>query len=154
MAGETFLLIPSFWRFARPGSPEACDQAFGAIFSRPMTDRWGRWGRRWFVNEAKGGGGEGDYKCTMIEAQGDNTGEMLGRPATGKHSRINLTDIVRIEDGKVAEAGVTWDTMGMLQQLGLIPRWSAGGCARLGTCPTVEEPARAWTHVTWRVVAR
>src|SRR5690242_5992935 len=64
---------------------------------------------------------EGDYVCTMIEAQGDNTGEIMGRPATGKHSRINLTDVDRIEDGKIAESWVTWDTLGMLQQLGLIP---------------------------------
>ncbi|CRZ18539.1 ester cyclase [Mycolicibacterium neworleansense] len=64
---------------------------------------------------------EGDFVCTMIEAQGDNTGEIMGQPATGKHSRINLIDIDRIEDGKVAESWVTWDTLGMLQQLGLIP---------------------------------
>lgn len=64
---------------------------------------------------------EGDYVCTMIEAQGDNTGEIMGQPATGKHSRINLTDVDRIEDGKIAESWVTWDTLGMLQQLGLIP---------------------------------
>ncbi|OBG86250.1 hypothetical protein A5699_22115 [Mycobacterium sp. E802] len=64
---------------------------------------------------------EGDHVCTMIEAQGDNTGEIMGRPATGKHSRIHLTDIDRIEDGKIAESWVTWDTLGMLQQLGLIP---------------------------------
>ncbi|MGV0812043.1 ester cyclase [Mycolicibacterium boenickei] len=64
---------------------------------------------------------EGDYVCTMIEAQGDNTGEIMGQPATGKHSRINLIDIDRLEDGKIAESWVTWDTLGMLQQLGLIP---------------------------------
>ncbi|OMC37526.1 hypothetical protein A5740_04695 [Mycobacterium sp. GA-1841] len=64
---------------------------------------------------------EGDYVCTMIEAQGDNTGEIMGHPATGKHARINLTDTTRIEDGKIAENWVTWDTLGMLQQLGLIP---------------------------------
>ncbi|MDV3128959.1 ester cyclase [Mycobacterium sp. 21AC1] len=64
---------------------------------------------------------EGDYVCTIIEAQGDNTGEIMGQPATGKHSRIQLTDTDRIEDGKIAESWVNWDTLGMLQQLGLIP---------------------------------
>ncbi|OLO99509.1 hypothetical protein BVU76_25350 [Mycolicibacterium porcinum] len=64
---------------------------------------------------------EGDYVCTLLEAQGDNTGELMGQPATGKHARINLTDTTRIEDGKIAENWVTWDTLGMLQQLGLVP---------------------------------
>lgn len=64
---------------------------------------------------------EGDYVCTLLEAQADNTGEIMGYPATGKHARINLTDTTRFADGKIAENWVTWDTLGMLQQLGLIP---------------------------------
>lgn len=63
---------------------------------------------------------EGGYVCTMIEAQGDNSREITGQPATGKHSRVNLTDIDRIEDGKIAESWATWDTLSVLQQLGLI----------------------------------
>ncbi|MHC9296625.1 ester cyclase [Mycobacterium sp. LTG2003] len=64
---------------------------------------------------------EGDYVCTLLEAQGDNTGELMGQPATGRHSRIQITDTDRIVDGKIEETWVTWDTLGMLQQLGLIP---------------------------------
>ncbi|MDH6199141.1 putative ester cyclase [Mycobacterium frederiksbergense] len=64
---------------------------------------------------------EGDYVCTLLEAQGDNTGEIMGQPPTGKHARINLTDTTKIVDGKIAENWVTWDTLGMLQQLGLVP---------------------------------
>jgi predicted ester cyclase len=68
---------------------------------------------------------EGDYVCTLIEAQGDNTGEIMGRPATGRHCRVNITITDRYDDGKIAESWATWDTLGMLQQLGLIPS-SAG----------------------------
>jgi predicted ester cyclase len=64
---------------------------------------------------------EGDLVCTLLEAQGDQTGELMGRPATGRHARIMITDTDRIEDGKIAETWVTWDTLGMLQQLGLAP---------------------------------
>ena len=64
---------------------------------------------------------EGDYVCTLLEAQGDNTGELMGQPATGRHSRVRITNTDRIVDGKIAESWVTWDTLGMLQQLGLAP---------------------------------
>lgn len=64
---------------------------------------------------------EDDYVCTLLEAQGDNTGEIMGQPATGKHCRVQITNTDRIVDGKIAESWVTWDTLGMLQQLGLAP---------------------------------
>lgn len=64
---------------------------------------------------------EGDYVCTLIEAQGDDTGGLMGQTATGRHARIMITDTDRFEEGKVAESWVTWDTLGMLQQLGLVP---------------------------------
>ncbi|MGV0744859.1 ester cyclase [Mycolicibacterium sp. XJ870] len=64
---------------------------------------------------------EGDYVCTLLEAQGDNTGELMGQPATGRHARIQITDTDRIVNGKIEETWVTWDTLGMLQQLGLAP---------------------------------
>lgn len=62
---------------------------------------------------------EGDCVCTLLEASGDNTGELMGNPATGRHTAILLTSTTRIADGKIAESWATWDTLGMLQQLGL-----------------------------------
>ncbi|MBU8820762.1 ester cyclase [Mycolicibacterium goodii] len=67
----------------------------------------------------------GGYVCSLIEAQGDNTGEIMGRPATGRHARVMITITDRHADGKIAESWATWDTLGMLQQLGLVPS-SAG----------------------------
>jgi predicted ester cyclase len=64
---------------------------------------------------------EGDYVCTLIEAQGDDTGGLMGQAPTGRHARIMITNTDRLEDGKIAESWVTWDTLGMLQQLGLVP---------------------------------
>ncbi|WP_458317175.1 ester cyclase [Mycolicibacterium brisbanense] len=64
---------------------------------------------------------EGAYVCTLLEAQGDDTGGLMGQAATGRHARIMLTITDRHEDGKIAESYATWDTLGMLQQLGLVP---------------------------------
>lgn len=64
---------------------------------------------------------EGDYVCTLLEAQGDNTGEIMGQPATGRHCRVMITNTDRHADGKIVESWSTWDTLGMLQQLGLVP---------------------------------
>lgn len=62
---------------------------------------------------------EGDLVCTLLEASGDNTGELMGRPGTGRHTAVLLTETDRYVDGKIAESWATWDTLGMLQQLGL-----------------------------------
>lgn len=64
---------------------------------------------------------EDDCVCTLLEASGDNTGELMGNPATGRHTAILLTSTARIADDKIVESWSTWDTLGMLQQLGLIP---------------------------------
>ncbi|ART68409.1 hypothetical protein BTO20_07295 [Mycobacterium dioxanotrophicus] len=64
---------------------------------------------------------EGDFVCTMLEAQGDDTGGLMGQAPTGRHARIMLTVTDRMADGKIAESWATWDTLGMLQQLGLVP---------------------------------
>ena len=64
---------------------------------------------------------EGDFVCTLLEAQGDDTGGLRGQAPTGRHARIMLTITDRLADGKIAESWATWDTLGMLQQLGLVP---------------------------------
>jgi predicted ester cyclase len=42
-------------------------------------------------------------------------------PPTGKQVTGSGISIHRIADGKIAEAWVNFDTLGMLQQLGVIP---------------------------------
>ncbi|MCP2624681.1 ester cyclase [Mycolicibacterium smegmatis] len=44
----------------------------------------------------------------------------MGRPATGRHARVMITIPDRHADGKIAESWAIWDTLGMLQQLGLV----------------------------------
>jgi predicted ester cyclase len=45
----------------------------------------------------------------------------MGIPPTGKQVDFQGISIHRIEGGKVAEGWVTFDALGMLQQLGAVP---------------------------------
>ena len=45
----------------------------------------------------------------------------MGLPAPGKTVRMTAIDILRFEDGKIAEHWIESDQLGMLQQLGAIP---------------------------------
>lgn len=54
-------------------------------------------------------------------ATGTNTGPLMGMPATGKQSTVTGMVLAQYENGKGISAYVNWDTLGMMQQLGLIP---------------------------------
>lgn len=67
---------------------------------------------------------EGDRVCSQWVIRGTHTGEMPGEPplpATGKSVEVTAQSIHRIADGKIAEAWVNFDSMGMMQQLGVVP---------------------------------
>jgi steroid delta-isomerase-like uncharacterized protein len=51
---------------------------------------------------------------------GTQRGEFMGIPATGKHMSVAATIVSRFENGLWAEDHVSWDQLGMLQQLGVI----------------------------------
>jgi steroid delta-isomerase-like uncharacterized protein len=53
-------------------------------------------------------------------ARGTQKGPLLGIPPTGKETTVSGTSVIRIARGKVAEQWVIWDTLGMMQQLGVI----------------------------------
>jgi steroid delta-isomerase-like uncharacterized protein len=64
----------------------------------------------------------GDKVTIRVRATGTNTGDFMGRPATGKTMDIQLIDIVRFEeDGLAHEHWGVADAMTMMQQLGAIP---------------------------------
>lgn len=48
-------------------------------------------------------------------------GEFQGILPTGREVTLSAIDIFRIADGKIAEAWVLRDDLGMLQQLGVVP---------------------------------
>lgn len=53
---------------------------------------------------------------------GRHIGEVNGIPPTGRQlSGIEGVVVHRMEDGKIAETWQVWDTLGFLQQLGVVP---------------------------------
>jgi predicted ester cyclase len=54
---------------------------------------------------------------------GRHTGEVNGIPATGNPVRqIEAISIHRMDHGKIAETWEVWDTLGFLQQIGVVPQ--------------------------------
>ena len=58
---------------------------------------------------------------TRYTVQGTHLGPLMGIPATGKQGIITGIDIYRITDGQIEEAWSNWDTLGLLQRMGVIP---------------------------------
>jgi steroid delta-isomerase-like uncharacterized protein len=64
---------------------------------------------------------EGDKVAWRIVATGTQHGELFGFPPTGKSARVDGLVLSRFENGKWAQDYASWDALGMLQQLSLIP---------------------------------
>ncbi len=64
---------------------------------------------------------EGDKLVTRWTATGTHRGPLMGIPPTEKHVTVTGIVIGRYENGKVVESWGNWDTLGMLQQLGVVP---------------------------------
>jgi steroid delta-isomerase-like uncharacterized protein len=59
--------------------------------------------------------------ATRWSAKGTHEGDLMGMAPTGKQSTVTGITIDRIVDGRIAESWTNWDTLGMLQQLGVVP---------------------------------
>jgi steroid delta-isomerase-like uncharacterized protein len=64
---------------------------------------------------------EGDFVATRWTGRGTHEGELMGIAATGKQVTVIGITISRVAGGKVVEEWTNWDTLGMLQQLGVVP---------------------------------
>lgn len=64
---------------------------------------------------------EGDLVVSRWSATGTHQGELMGIPATGKQARTTGITIDHIEGGKITETWTSWDRLGLLQQLGVVP---------------------------------
>jgi steroid delta-isomerase-like uncharacterized protein len=64
---------------------------------------------------------DGNMEACHVVLTGTHRGEMAGIPATGKTVEFGGTDIIRVEDGKVAEHWGTTDNLRLMQQIGAIP---------------------------------
>ena len=64
---------------------------------------------------------EGDMAVKRWTVRGTHKAEYMGIPATGKEIVVTGNNIFRIANGKVVECWAESDTLGLLQQLGVIP---------------------------------
>ncbi len=63
----------------------------------------------------------GDRVVARWVGSGTHVGDMNGIPPTGRSVRVEAISIHRMRDGKIAETWEVWDTLGFLQQLGVVP---------------------------------
>ena len=64
---------------------------------------------------------EGDKVVARATLSGTQHGAFMGIPPTGKHVTMTGIDINRFAGGKSVEHWVEMDTLGLMQQLGVIP---------------------------------
>lgn len=65
---------------------------------------------------------DGDKVAFRVRATGTHEGEFMGVPATGRRIDVQLVDILRFgDDGLAHEHWGVFDTMAMMQQLGVVP---------------------------------
>ena len=73
---------------------------------------------RWTIDDMVA---EGDRVAMRLTMSGTHRGDFFGIPPTGKRVEVGGTDIVRIENGQVAEHWGYNDDLGLMRQLGAIP---------------------------------
>jgi steroid delta-isomerase-like uncharacterized protein len=64
---------------------------------------------------------EGDKVALRVTATGTNKGAFRGIPPTNKKVTVEMIQVDRIDGGKFVEGWSRYDTLGLMQQLGLIP---------------------------------
>jgi steroid delta-isomerase-like uncharacterized protein len=73
---------------------------------------------RWTIEEIFSAG---DRVVVRWTGSGSHVGELNGVPPTGRPIRVDAITIHRMADGKIAETWEVWDTLGLLQQIGVVP---------------------------------
>jgi steroid delta-isomerase-like uncharacterized protein len=64
---------------------------------------------------------DGEMVVKRATTRGTQTGEFNGLPASGKRLALSTISIYRIADGKIAECWWGYDSLGIMQQLGVVP---------------------------------
>jgi len=65
---------------------------------------------------------EGDAVVTRWSATGTQLGPLFGIPPTGRRVTATAIHIHHLRDGRIADQWEQFDTLGVLGQLGLVPR--------------------------------
>ena len=65
---------------------------------------------------------QGGKVVTRLRAHATHTGDLMGIPPTGKRVTIQGISIWRIADGKIEECWFNYDALGLMRQLGVVPK--------------------------------
>jgi steroid delta-isomerase-like uncharacterized protein len=65
---------------------------------------------------------EGETVMTRWSCRGTHKGDLNGIAPTGKQITLYGVTVARISNGKMAEGFVSWDALGLMQQLGVVPQ--------------------------------
>lgn len=72
----------------------------------------------WVIDETVAAG---DKVVSRFTWTGTHRGDFLGIPATGKSVTVRGVVIDRLNAGKMADSRILMDTLGLMQQLGVVP---------------------------------
>lgn len=64
----------------------------------------------------------GDRVVVRWTGSGRHVAELNGIPPTGKEVHVDAISVHRLDGDKIAESWEVWDTLGMLQQIGVVPQ--------------------------------
>jgi steroid delta-isomerase-like uncharacterized protein len=64
---------------------------------------------------------EGPFVACRYTATGTNRGELMGRPPTNRRTFMTGMTFLRVAGGKITEAWINWDTIGLMQDIGILP---------------------------------
>ena len=64
---------------------------------------------------------ENDRVVARWTARGTHAGDLWGIAGTGKDITVTGTSVDRISEGRIIESWSNWDTLGLMQQLGVVP---------------------------------
>ena len=69
-------------------------------------------------------GGEDGFVTVRWTGQGKHVAEVpgTGKAPTGNAIDVSAISVFRIVDGKIADQWCVWDTMGFMQQIGVVPK--------------------------------
>ena len=83
-----------------------------AVYQNGVNGHWG-------VEEIHAVGD--DRVVARWTGTGRHVAEVNGIPPTGKEIGVSALSLFRLEGGKIAEHYCNWDTLGFLQQIGVVP---------------------------------
>ena len=78
---------------------------------------------------------DGQTIVSRWTATGTHNGDLPGIPRTGRRFSVTGMTIARIRNGKFVESWGNWDTLRLMQQLGVVPAEAKGRAAeKLASC--------------------